>query len=210
MVNYYSKSKLESWLKKSKAVSPIIATLLMIVISVVAGVMIYGWVSGFIETGIPSAPTAYIITISSVTVYDADTKDGVTHNSTVLKVKLRNPGAKDIDLTAANFIVTNSSGYTYDYNATGASMHVLVYRVDDSPITPNPQDLTTQQGNTTYTVTLHGGSTLTIYIELLGHESGADTGALDKGDTYRFNTQDATTFDAIPVSSAEKVFKANK
>ncbi|WP_309493019.1 archaellin/type IV pilin N-terminal domain-containing protein [Candidatus Hecatella orcuttiae] len=212
MRGHFSNKTLKKWLKQKKAVSPIIATLLMIVISVVAGVMIYGWISGFISTGVPSVPTAYIVTISSVTVSDVDTSSATTHNSTVLKVKISNPGAKDVSVTAANFIVTNSSGYVYDYNGTGGSLHVLVYQVSSSSITATAQNLTTQVGLTgaANTVTLTGGTTTTLYIELLGHESGADTGALDKGDTYILNTQDATTYDGISVTSAEYTFKANK
>jgi len=48
------------------AVSPIVATLVMIIISVVAGVMIFGWVSGFISTGIPTGPTIINLEIQAL------------------------------------------------------------------------------------------------------------------------------------------------
>ncbi|MEM3737463.1 MAG: archaellin/type IV pilin N-terminal domain-containing protein, partial [Candidatus Bathyarchaeia archaeon] len=67
-----NRKSLKKWFKDAKAVSPIVATLLMIVISVVAGVMVYGWISGFISTGVPAAPTAYIVNIASVTVYSVN------------------------------------------------------------------------------------------------------------------------------------------
>ena len=92
-----TKKMIKKWLKNAKAVSPIIATLLMIVISVVAGVMIYGWISGFIQTGVPSAPSAYIITINSVTASDSQATEAYATNNTILKVKIQNPGAKDIE-----------------------------------------------------------------------------------------------------------------
>ena len=202
MTKPYSKL-VKKCLKDTKAVSPIIATLLMIVIAVVAGVMVYGWVSGFVTTGVPEVPRSYVVTISSVTVDNVAYVDA-TNASTVLKVKMSNPGAKDASFTAANFIVTNSSGYTYDSTDTA----VRVYDVSDTAITATAN--TTSIDATTNSVTLRGGATQTLYVELIGGEAGADTGALDNGDTYVFNSQDATTYDGDAVTSAQKTFKATK
>jgi len=195
-------------LKDTKAVSPIIATLLMIVIAVVAGVMVYGWVSGFVTTGVPEVPRSYVVTISSVTVDSVSATSGVDLNSTVLKVKMSNPGAKDVSLSADNFIVTNSSGHTYD----STDDTVRIYRACSSVTSAANQTGAMPDAitNSTYTVTLRGGATQTFYIELLGTEAGADTGALDKGDTYVFNSQDATTYDGDAVTSGQVSFKATK
>jgi len=176
----------------------------MVVITVVAGVMIYAWVSGFIQTGVPSTPKSYIVSVDLVT------SDSVATNSTMLKVKITNPGAKQISVSAANFIVTNSSGTTYD----STTSPVRVYRVIPSNGTAarvrhntNPMNITAS----TYSVNLAAGSTTTMLVELVGQDvTAATTGALKKGNTYLFNTQDATTFDGISVTSAESTFKATK
>ena len=195
-----SKTTPKKLLKNAKAVSPVVATLLMIVISVVAGVMIYGWISGFIATGVPSVPTAYIVTISSVTVYDVRAA-----NETVLKVAISNPGAKDIDVTSKNFVITLTNGTVKDYTTTG----LKVFEVDDAAIAAHGVRVGTA-ANTTSSAALIAGKTTYVYVGIAGADSGTVTGALTKGNTYTINTRDASTYDGIAVTSAELPFKANK
>jgi FlaG/FlaF family flagellin (archaellin) len=196
------------YVKDVKAVSPIIATLLMIVISVVAGVMIYGWITGFISTGVPETPKSYIVTVSSVQTHDATAVSG-DQNATVLKAKISNPGAKDIDVTCKNFLLTKTDGSSFDY--TNAST-LMVYRVQGTAFDATNQTDMPAEGNynATYTTTLTAGKSSDVYIEILGGDTGATTGALTKGSTYIINIQDASTYDGISVTSAQATFKANK
>ena len=57
--------------KKKKAISPIIATLILIVITVIAGIALYGFVSGYMSTITPtsSAPPSYEFITEQYTPY---------------------------------------------------------------------------------------------------------------------------------------------
>ena len=55
IISFYMKyhanaDAIEFMLKKRKAISPIIATLILIVITVIAGIFLYSFVSGYMET----------------------------------------------------------------------------------------------------------------------------------------------------------------
>ncbi len=79
---------MKRWLRKRKAVSPVIAALLLIAISVAAAVLTYSWVMSMIGTQGKQSQTS--IRIEDV-LLDQWIMDGVTYDG--LKVTVRNSGA---------------------------------------------------------------------------------------------------------------------
>ena len=94
--------------KKKKAISPIIATLILIVITVIAGIALYGFVSGYMSTVTPtsSAPPSYeFITekytpISAAVVYDS------------FNYTIQNTGSIPITITKA-YLINASNNQLY-------------------------------------------------------------------------------------------------
>jgi len=212
--------KASRWLRNAKAVSPIIAVLLMVVISVVAGVMVYSWVSGFISTGVPRTPEVYAVSITDVTVYNVSSgTSGAGYygnfSTTSLKVTVRNPEAKDVVMDNSHIKVKESDGDEIVY-ASGVTSFI-VYNMSTSyagQLNDALRDGATLTSNTNQTVTLVGGRSTTFYIQIANatrHASGVPlSGALTKGNAYTFTLVDATTYDGIPVTANEKTFKASR
>jgi len=96
-------------LKNKKAVSPIIATLLLILIAVAAGVIIYVWATGYIGTQIGTAGGQETFVITYVKYTGGNT----------LKVTIVNQGSTAINIK--NVAVYNStySGNPVAQNTTG-------------------------------------------------------------------------------------------
>lgn len=96
-----------------KGVSPIIATLLLIVIAVAAAVVTYSFVMGFIEGTGSTNPTTGTITVDE---YNIDAKD-------IMTLYIRNVGNKAVNLSA---IYVN--GTTVSFNtippSTGNSLPI--------------------------------------------------------------------------------------
>jgi flagellin-like protein len=86
---------------RRKAISPIIATLILIVITVVAGVMLYGFVTGFMSKTSSSTGAIAQITVDSAS---------VNGTGSYANVSVTNTGTTPVTITAVNVInaTTNS------------------------------------------------------------------------------------------------------
>jgi flagellin-like protein len=87
-------------LKNKKAVSPIIATLLLILIAVAAGVIIYVWTTSYIGTQIGSAGGQETFVITNVKYYKSNGNDYVN-------VTIANQGASAINITIVKVYTSN-------------------------------------------------------------------------------------------------------
>jgi flagellin-like protein len=141
-------------LKNKKAVSPIIATLLLILIAVAAGVIIYVWTTSYVGTQIGSvggqetfvitnvkyykvSSTGYVnvtivnqgttaINITSVKVYDSTYSTVQAYNTTSSKL----PGITPGDTLTFNVKLNTSlnKGKSYVLEVTTAKNNIAVYR----------------------------------------------------------------------------------
>ena len=124
--------------RKRKGISPIIATVLLIAITIAAGLAIYGWVSGLIGAG----SNTHMPTSESATLTILD----VTSNTATLQIT--NGGNFPINIGKSNVVVQTSSGnsvstYSVSASTIPAEGTVIVTITNLSP-------------STTYTVTLVG------------------------------------------------------
>ncbi len=85
--------------KNGKAISPIIATLLLIAIAVVASLVVYAWVMGYI--GFQTGQTGSAVQVQSVTF------SGTTPNEKVATVYLQNVGTNTVTLVPAQCLYVN-------------------------------------------------------------------------------------------------------
>jgi len=85
--------------RKSKAISPIIATLILIVITVVAGVMLYGFVTGFMAKTSSSSNAVAQISIASA---------GVSYSGNSSTIVLTNTGTTSVTITQVNLLDPNT------------------------------------------------------------------------------------------------------
>ncbi|MEM4608746.1 MAG: archaellin/type IV pilin N-terminal domain-containing protein [Candidatus Methanomethylicaceae archaeon] len=92
-------------MKNKKAISPIIATLLLIVITVAAAVVTYTFVMGFVGTGTATTGAA-----QGQLSYDSFSVESKNDNSNIT-IYLRNIGGKAVVLNAVYV-----DGVAYDYN----------------------------------------------------------------------------------------------
>jgi flagellin-like protein len=84
--------------RSRKAVSPVVATVILVLISVVAGVMLWLWVSGFTSAATAQQPALYErIKIEAVNV-----------TGTTVNVTIRNVGSTTVTITSLH--VLNASG----------------------------------------------------------------------------------------------------
>lgn len=117
-------------LRNKKGVSPIIATLLLIVIAVAAGVVTYSFVMGFIGGAGGQSGTTGQINIESA----------VINNATTTTAYVRNTGSKNVNITTAYVdgvlvALNNTAGYTatpgqlqtvvINWGTTDTQSHVL-------------------------------------------------------------------------------------
>ena len=121
--------------KKNKAISPIIATLILIVITVIAGIALYGFVSGYMSTITPtsSAPPGYEFITSKYTpatnASNSATTKVLTLNS--FNYTIQNTGSIPFTLTKAylinatsNQIYSVASIETGQYGGTAGSVTI--------------------------------------------------------------------------------------
>ena len=88
--------------RKRKGISPIIATVLLIAITIAAGLAIYGWVSGLISAGTSSrivGTTSLTLTLEEVNSAD--------NSATIL---IRNEGSYNVILNSTNIELFASNG----------------------------------------------------------------------------------------------------
>jgi len=99
--------------KKKKAISPIIATLILIVITVIAGIALYGFVSGYMSTITPtsSAPPSYEFITEQYTPY-YKTTGGTTVRYNSFNFTIQNTGSTPIIITKA-YLINASNNQLY-------------------------------------------------------------------------------------------------
>jgi len=103
--------------KKNKAISPIIATLILIVITVIAGIALYGFVSSYMSTITPtnSAPPNVQFIAEKYTPSSSSPKISNSFNFTI-----QNAGSNPLTITKAYIInASNNQLFSVAYIATG-------------------------------------------------------------------------------------------
>lgn len=113
---------------RRKAISPIIATLILIVITVVAGVMLYGFVTGFMAKTTSSTGAVAQIAIDSA---------GVSYSGNDSTIIVTNTGTTPVTITQVNLL-----------NASTGAPIVTFTEIGTSP-SPNTASVTIAGGNTT-------------------------------------------------------------
>ena len=113
--------------KKNKAISPIIATLILIVITVVAGIALYGFVSGYMSTVTPtsSAPPSLEFISGQYTPYYYNTASKTTVRYNSFNYTIQNTGSIPITITKAYLI-----------NASNNQLYSVVSLMPKKGITP--------------------------------------------------------------------------
>ena len=112
---------------KRKGISPIIATVLLIAITIAAGLAIYGWVSGLISSGTANTKLVGAGSVT-MTLVSVSKSNGVT-------VTITDEGANSVTLTASNFYFVNSTG-SFPANGIKGSTVSTSGTVKISPGTP--------------------------------------------------------------------------
>ncbi len=92
-----------------KGVSPIIATIILVLIAIAAGVMLWLWVSGFI-TSTPAQQPALNerIKIDAVNISSSSSSSGSN-----LSIYVRNMGSTNVTITAAYILTTSNTAIAY-------------------------------------------------------------------------------------------------
>lgn len=107
--------KHNSLIKKTKAISPVIATLLLIAIAVAASVITYSWVMNMINTQSSQAQTS--IKIDNIAFIDTNT----TAFRNIIKVTVRNTGSVTCRM-ATIYIKNTTDSWTYNVYPTASSL----------------------------------------------------------------------------------------
>jgi flagellin-like protein len=84
--------------RSRKAVSPVVATVILVLISVVAGVMLWLWVSGFTSAATAQQPA----------LYERIKIEAVNATGDTVRVTIRNVGSTTVNITS--LYVLNASG----------------------------------------------------------------------------------------------------
>src|SRR5665647_1584050 len=103
--------------RNTRAISPVIATLLMIAIAVVASLVTYAWVMGYMN--FTTEKTGKAILVQSVT-YDGNV--GTTDDKDTFTVYLQNVGDSDVQLISPSSV--KSTMYIEGVAATVGTMNV--------------------------------------------------------------------------------------
>ena len=104
---------------KRKAISPIIATLILIVITVIAGIFLYSFVSGYLGTLSSTTSTPPNVQISPVSYYQH--YDSNTTYNGVIEVTITNVGSTPVSIVP--------TGSFYFANGTLAGSATLVKKI---------------------------------------------------------------------------------
>jgi flagellin-like protein len=93
---------------KKKAISPIIATLILIVIAVVAGVMLYGFVTGFMAKTTTATGAISTLAIDSA---------GISVSATTYQanISVTNTGNMPVTVTTVNLLNATTGALMYTY-----------------------------------------------------------------------------------------------
>jgi flagellin-like protein len=119
---------------KRKGVSPIIATVLLIAITIAAGLMVYAWVAGILSSGTSSKLGG--VTTLTATVISATSSGTVT-------LSIQNTGSYDVILSAKSF---SSSG------ALKPNWELLAS--NGQPVSASISPSTVSPGSNTVTITI--------------------------------------------------------
>jgi flagellin-like protein len=88
-----------------KGVSPIIATIILVLIAIAAGVMLWLWVSGFIISTPAQQPALNErIKIDAV---------NISSTGSILSIYVRNMGSTNVNITAAYILTTSNTAIAY-------------------------------------------------------------------------------------------------
>jgi len=90
-----------------KGVSPIIATIILVLISIAAGVMLWLWVSGFIT----STPAQQPALNERIKIDAVNISSGSSGSS--LFIYVRNTGSTNVNITAAYILTTSNTAIAY-------------------------------------------------------------------------------------------------
>lgn len=101
--------------RNTKAISPVIATLLMIAIAVVASLVTYAWVMGYMSFTTNKVGKSILIQSASY---------NVTASTTSLDFSLyvQNVGDSDVKFGTANYVFINSAAMGADTSTDGATI----------------------------------------------------------------------------------------
>jgi len=118
---------------RRKAISPIIATLILIVITVVAGVMLYGFVSGFMAKTTSSTGAISTLAIDAV---------GISQSAPYYQVNVTvtNTGNTPVTITQVNLLNATTGALMYSYTESppvtipgGTTMVIKAFSTSSSP-----------------------------------------------------------------------------
>jgi flagellin-like protein len=118
--------KMKNVLKSKRGISPILATLLLIVIAVAAVIVTYAWVMTF--TGSTTSQAGAVLTFENTRFYNISSTD-------YIEVTLRNSGTADataasvyVGTSDSNLVLQNSVSYTPNSQiiAQGSSLNVTI------------------------------------------------------------------------------------
>ncbi|MGC8568997.1 MAG: archaellin/type IV pilin N-terminal domain-containing protein [Nitrososphaeria archaeon] len=135
--------------RKRKAISPIIATLILIVITVVAGILLYSFVSGYISsltsTSSSSVPNVKITAVSfSVT---------PTTTSGTITLYVQNFGTSPVTFVQNAYVYSSDGTYLGTYTLSpysSSSYTVLPNSVVEFTISSSSSNLNLQKGYSYY------------------------------------------------------------
>ncbi len=122
---------------RRKAISPIIATLILIVITVVAGVMLYGFVTGFMAKTSSSTGAISTLAIDAV---------GISQSATTwqVNVTVTNTGNTPVTVTTVNLLNATTGALMYSYTESpsvtvpaGQTMVIRAFSTSSSPRIPS-------------------------------------------------------------------------
>lgn len=141
---------------KRKAISPIIATLILIVITVAAGVIVYYFVSGYASSSTAGVTSQETFIITNVLV-----KNNAT--GTNLTITVANTGNVVINITSG-IVIKQSTGQTF-YLFTKARPHNSILNAIVNPGQTLSIDVSVSSTNTTLTgVKLPAGQTYILQL----------------------------------------------
>jgi flagellin-like protein len=138
--------------KNTRAISPVIATLLMIAIAVVASLVTYAWVMGYMN--FQTAKTGQAIQIQSMSNSTVTTIPGLTPTAGRLVIYVQNVGDSSVNVNSQSVYVNNALVSTNQTSSTTIpAQSTLTIGTSYSLVT-----IGTQSANVDVKVTTEGGT----------------------------------------------------
>jgi len=127
-------------LRSRRGISPVLATLILIVIAVVAGLVVYGWIMGWIGAQRRRAAVALAVSV-------------IRTNSTSYTVEIRNVGS--VKVTLLSVTITDPDGDTHKNATSFTPSDTLAPGYSATAITSTTDtDMDTEDPGTEVTVTV--------------------------------------------------------